>query len=104
MEKTAEPKTTRKATRRARKPKAITPALAQEINASIDLIEAKAQDHIDSLVNELTQGHGLKLPKAGHLTYTATMHGITGGHGGIVRVALTNWAKAARRALLRGEI
>lgn len=74
-----------------------------QILKAIALIDANAVHHIDTLVLDLTEDHGLKLPKDKALTYTAKMHGIKAAPAALVRVALQNWANAARRALLRAE-
>ena len=103
MEKTVEFKTTRKPTPKPKNPKALSQTKLKDIEAAIKLIDVFASQHLEGLVNELSQDHGLKLPKAGNLTYTATMHGIEAAPAALVRVALQNWANAARRALLRAE-
>ncbi|WP_284262484.1 hypothetical protein [Roseicyclus amphidinii] len=106
METTPEFKTTRKAAPAAKAPakaKAAPKLDREKISAAIALIDAKADAHIDTLVLDLTEDHKLKLPKSKALTFTARMHGIEGSPSPIIRLALKNWANAARRQLLKAE-
>lgn len=92
---------------KARKPsaKAKPPAFAdvEKIMWAIEAIDQEAADHLDRCVQRLTELHKLKMRKGKDLRVSADMHGITGSPAVTDRIALQNWANAARRALLRAE-
>jgi hypothetical protein len=72
----------------------------QRLTVATELIGELADGHLDSLVETLTKREGMKLRQ--HKTkkvWTASHLGIEGAPHPVQRVALHNWANAARREL-----
>lgn len=87
---------------KAKKPKKMTEDARAALSILAARVTAEVKGNIPAMIEDLEEHHGLKIKTDKKKAFQSlTMGGITVERPGNIRLALENWANAARRQVLK---